>query len=70
LRDVGDLSFRAVARIPEDPHLTRHRLDQAHRCLDQGALAGAVGADDGHLDALRHLQIDVPQDRFVGIGDR
>ena len=69
LRDVGDLSFRALTWFAKDPNLTCNRFDQTHRRLDQGALAGAIGAYDRHLDTLRDLQIDVPQHRFVGVGD-
>ena len=42
--------------------------NELERGLDQGTLAGAIGADDRHEDALGHMQVDVPDGRFAVVG--
>ena len=51
------------------PCLAREILVDPCHDLDQGRLAGAVGADDADLRALIELQVDVAQHRLGGAGE-
>lgn len=57
LANLGDLQSRDVAALEHD--LARCRRDLAGQHLEEGRLAGAVGADDAAQFALIDAEIDV-----------
>jgi hypothetical protein len=61
-------AWRAAAdRHAAETHLLRLRLDEAGDGLQEGALAGAVGADDRHQFASVELEIDAEERLRVAI---
>src|SRR4029453_13206329 len=72
---AGELTVEAGADLddraqpPAQPRLADARLGDARQDLQQGALAGAVAADDPHHLAAPHVERDVAQrpDRLVRI---
>jgi hypothetical protein len=49
-------------RLAMQPHLARMRHQIAHDHLEQSALSGTVGTDDGHHFALAQREADTVQD--------
>ena len=72
LQDIADAAVEpelgpvpGVFSVDQDP--APGRLVEAAGQVDQGGLARAGLADDGHIGALRHLQIKVVQDQLIPV---
>ena len=57
---VGDVA-------PVEGDGARRRVDQAGDGLEEGRLAGAVGAEDGDHLAFLHLEVDAEQDLHTAV---
>ncbi len=69
LGDVADEAADLFVGLAVEPDCAGGAGDEFEGGLDEGAFAGAVGADYGHEDALGHAQVDVPDGGFAVVGD-
>ena len=69
LGDVADEAADLFVGLAVEPDCAGGAGDELEGGLDEGAFAGAVGADYGHEDAFGHAQVDVPDGGFAVVGD-
>jgi hypothetical protein len=69
LRDVTDPGAALVVRGAEDADPAGGWFDEAERGFEEGAFAGAVGADDGYEATFGEGEVDVPEDRLGVVSD-
>ncbi|CAA9548707.1 MAG: hypothetical protein AVDCRST_MAG87-686 [uncultured Thermomicrobiales bacterium] len=55
--------------VAKDAHMTGGDWNQPQHSLEQGALARSVGTDNGGDLSGFDIEIDIPDDRILVVGD-